>query len=62
MPILYLCRLCEEAVLEDLGKLKSRVGALKQNIENETEIKQQTQYFLEVYILHVVLVQMINCY
>ncbi|KAM4732566.1 uncharacterized protein fhdc2 isoform 1-T2 [Anableps anableps] len=40
-------RLCEEAVLDDLAKLKSRVAALRTNVENETEIKQQTQSFLE---------------
>uniref|UniRef100_A0A096MAS0 FH2 domain-containing protein 1-like n=1 Tax=Poecilia formosa TaxID=48698 RepID=A0A096MAS0_POEFO len=40
-------RLCEEAVLDDLAKLKSRVAELKTNVENETEIKQQTQSFLE---------------
>lgn len=43
-----LCRLCEEAVLDDLAKLKSRVAELKTKVENETEIKQQTQSFLEV--------------
>ncbi|PWA23629.1 hypothetical protein CCH79_00005887 [Gambusia affinis] len=40
-------RLCEEAVLDDLAKLKSRVAELKTKVENETEIKQQTQSFLE---------------
>lgn len=50
MFTVYLGRLCEEAVLDDLAKLKSRVAELKTKVENETEIKQQTQSFLEVYI------------
>ncbi|XP_067374622.1 FH2 domain-containing protein 1 isoform X2 [Channa argus] len=41
-------RLCEESVLEDVIKLKSRVVALKANIQSETEIQQHTQPFLEV--------------
>lgn len=41
-------RLSEESVLEDLSKLKSRVVALKANIQTETEIQQHTQPFLEV--------------
>ncbi|MEQ2222302.1 hypothetical protein ILYODFUR_024769, partial [Ilyodon furcidens] len=40
-------RLCEEGVLDDLAKLKSRVAALRTSLENETDIKQQTQSFLE---------------
>lgn len=45
---LILCRLCEESVLEDLSRLKSRVVALKANIQTEAEIQQHTQPFLEV--------------
>ncbi|XP_029296986.1 FH2 domain-containing protein 1 [Cottoperca gobio] len=41
-------RLSEESVLEDLTKLKSRVVALKANIQTEAEIQQHTQPFLEV--------------
>ncbi|KAG7517646.1 hypothetical protein JOB18_013257 [Solea senegalensis] len=41
-------RLCEESVLEDLAKLKSRVVSLKANIQTEAEIRQHTQLFLEV--------------
>lgn len=41
-------RLSEESVLEDLSKLKSRVVALKANIQTEPEIQQHTQPFLEV--------------
>ncbi|TMS17627.1 FH2 domain-containing protein 1 [Larimichthys crocea] len=41
-------RLSEESVLEDLSKLKSRVVALKANIQTEAEIQQHTQPFLEV--------------
>lgn len=41
-------RLCEESVLEDLSKLKSRVVALKANIQTDAEIQQHTQPFLEV--------------
>ncbi|XP_029021666.1 FH2 domain-containing protein 1 isoform X2 [Betta splendens] len=40
-------RLCEESVVEDLSKLKSRVVALKANIQTEAEIQQHTQPFLE---------------
>ncbi|XP_038155004.1 FH2 domain-containing protein 1 [Cyprinodon tularosa] len=40
-------RLCEESVLDDLAKLKSRVASLKTKMESETEMKQQTQSFLE---------------
>lgn len=46
--IIFL-RLCEESVLEDLSKLKSRVLALKANIQTEAEILQNTQPFLEVW-------------
>lgn len=46
--IVYLCRLCEEAVLDDLAKLKSRVAALKANMQTEAEILQQARLFLEV--------------
>lgn len=42
------CRFCEESVLDDLAKLKSRVVALKANIQTEAEIQKQTQPFLEV--------------
>lgn len=49
-PIVYLYRLCEESVLDDLAKLKSRVASLKTKMESETEMKQQTQSFLEVNI------------
>lgn len=42
------CRFCEESVLDDLAKLKSRVAALKANIQTEAEIQKQTQPFLEV--------------
>ncbi|KAM7389596.1 hypothetical protein PAMP_023561 [Pampus punctatissimus] len=41
-------RLCEESVLEDLSKLKSRVVALKANILTDAEIQKHTQPFLEV--------------
>ncbi|XP_051810853.1 FH2 domain-containing protein 1 isoform X2 [Acanthochromis polyacanthus] len=41
-------RLCEESVLDDLSKLKSRLVALKANIQTEAEIEQHTQPFLEV--------------
>ncbi|XP_077466098.1 uncharacterized protein LOC144082686 [Stigmatopora argus] len=41
-------RLCEESVLEDLSKLKSRVLALKTNVLTEREILRHTQSFLEV--------------
>lgn len=43
-----LFRLSEESVLEDLIKLKSKVAALKANIQTEAEIQQHTQSFLEV--------------
>lgn len=43
-----LFRLSEESVLEDLIKLKSKVVALKANIQTEAEIQQHTQSFLEV--------------
>lgn len=46
--IVYLGRLCEEAVLDDLAKLKSRVASLRANIQTEAEILQQAQLFLEV--------------
>lgn len=35
-------------MLDDLAKLKSRVAALKANIQTEAEIQKQTQPFLEV--------------
>ncbi|KAK5864974.1 hypothetical protein PBY51_016171 [Eleginops maclovinus] len=41
-------RLSEESVLEDLTKLKSRLVALKANIQTEVEIQLSTQHFLEV--------------
>nr|XP_015831430.2 FH2 domain-containing protein 1 [Nothobranchius furzeri] len=41
-------RLCEEAVLDDLAKLKSRVAALKANIQTEAEILQHAQSFLKM--------------
>uniref|UniRef100_A0A3B4ZWH7 FH2 domain containing 2 n=1 Tax=Stegastes partitus TaxID=144197 RepID=A0A3B4ZWH7_9TELE len=41
-------RLCEESVLDDLSKLKSRVVDLKANIQTEAEIQQHTQPFVEV--------------
>lgn len=44
-----LFRLSEESVLEDLIKLKSKVAALKANIQTEAEIQQHTQSFLEVW-------------
>lgn len=47
MPFLFF-RLSEESVLEDLSKLKSRVVALKANIQTDAEIQQHTQLFLEV--------------
>lgn len=36
-------------MVEDLSKLKSRVVALKANIQTEAEIQQHTQAFLEVH-------------
>ncbi|XP_061901805.1 FH2 domain-containing protein 1 [Entelurus aequoreus] len=41
-------RLCEESVLEDLSKLKSKVLALKANVQTEAEILEHTQLFLEM--------------
>uniref|UniRef100_A0A8C7WN35 FH2 domain-containing protein n=1 Tax=Oryzias sinensis TaxID=183150 RepID=A0A8C7WN35_9TELE len=41
-------RLSEEGVLDDLSKLKSRVATLKENVQTEVEILQQTQSFLEM--------------
>lgn len=46
--LLIPCRLCEESVLEDLSKLKSRVTALKANTQTKAEIEQHMQRFLEV--------------
>lgn len=49
-PVIFIsCRLCEESVLEDLSRLKSRVVSLKDNIQNEAEIQHHSQSFLEVY-------------
>ena len=47
--IMFPYRLCEEGVLDDLSKLKSRVIALKEIIQTEAEIRQHTQSFLEVF-------------
>lgn len=35
-------------MLDDLAKLRSRVVALKANVQTEAEIQKQTQPFLEV--------------
>lgn len=51
MSTVYVYRLSEEGVLDDLSKLKSRVATLKENVQTEVEILQQTQSFLEVSIL-----------
>lgn len=49
VPIIFLYRLCEEGVLDDLSKLKSRVITLKEIIQTEEEIRQNTLSFLEVF-------------
>lgn len=51
MSTVYVYRLSEEGVLDDLSKLKSRVATLKEIVQTEVEILQQTQSFLEVSIL-----------
>lgn len=48
MPTVYVYRLSEEGVLDDLSKLRSRVATLRENVQTEAEILQQTQSFLEV--------------
>ncbi|XP_064829241.1 FH2 domain-containing protein 1 [Oncorhynchus masou masou] len=41
-------RLCEEAVVEDLSRLYSRVASLRISVQTEAEIQQLTRSFLEV--------------
>ncbi|KAG7464946.1 hypothetical protein MATL_G00170960, partial [Megalops atlanticus] len=40
-------RLSEEGVQEDLSRLHSRVAALRDSVQTEAEIQQQTKHFLE---------------